>query len=81
MSEFEHFIGTREVTDKHAFDPLALTRWLEVNLPGFAGPLTAEMFTEAVTLADACKRLKKEFGLQDRLGRVGARVLLNASPQ
>ena len=44
MSEFEHFIGTREVSDQHAFDIPALTRWLEGNLPGFVGPLTAEMF-------------------------------------
>jgi aminoglycoside phosphotransferase (APT) family kinase protein len=44
MSEFEHFIGTREVSDKHAFDIPALTRWLEVHLSGFVGPLTVEMF-------------------------------------
>ena len=44
MSEFEHFIGTREISDKHAFDIPALTRWLESKLPGFVGPLKAEMF-------------------------------------
>ncbi|HXD40220.1 MAG TPA: phosphotransferase [Ramlibacter sp.] len=45
MSEFDHFIGTRPVSDKHAFDTAALTAWLEQNLEGFAGgPLTVEMF-------------------------------------
>ena len=44
MSEFDHFIGTRPVSDKHAFDIEALTAWLEKNLEGFAGPLTVEMF-------------------------------------
>ena len=44
MTDFEHFIGTRPVSDKHAFDTAALTAWLEKNLEGFAGPLTLEMF-------------------------------------
>ena len=44
MSEFDHFIGTRAVSDKHAFDTAALTAWLEQNLEGFVGPLTVEMF-------------------------------------
>ena len=44
MSEFDHFIGTRPVSDKHAFDSAALTAWLGKNLEGFAGPLTVEMF-------------------------------------
>ena len=44
MTEFDHFIGTRSVSDKHAFDAAALTAWLEQNLEGFAGPLTVEMF-------------------------------------
>src|SRR5688572_2648451 len=44
MTDFEHFIGTRAVSDKHAFDVAALTAWLEKNLDGFAGPLTVEMF-------------------------------------
>src|SRR5437868_4314923 len=44
MTEFDHFIGTRPVSDKHAFDTLALTAWLEKNLEGFRGPLTVEMF-------------------------------------
>src|SRR5688572_21856026 len=44
MTEFDHFIGTRPVSDKHAFDTAVLTAWLEKNLEGFAGPLTVEMF-------------------------------------
>jgi aminoglycoside phosphotransferase (APT) family kinase protein len=41
---YEHFVGTRPVSDKHAFDVAALTAWLQENLPGFRGPLTVEMF-------------------------------------
>ncbi|HSV35948.1 MAG TPA: phosphotransferase [Ramlibacter sp.] len=44
MADFDHFIGTGAVSDKHAFDVGALTAWLETNLEGFAGPLTVEMF-------------------------------------
>jgi aminoglycoside phosphotransferase (APT) family kinase protein len=44
MTDFEHFIGTRPVSDKHVFDVAALTAWLEKNLEGFSGPLTVEMF-------------------------------------
>ncbi|NPC54308.1 phosphotransferase [Caenimonas soli] len=44
MTDFDHFIGTRPVSDKHAFDTAVLTDWLEKNLEGFAGPLTVEMF-------------------------------------
>jgi aminoglycoside phosphotransferase (APT) family kinase protein len=44
MSNYDHFIGTRPVSDQHAIDIAALTAWLEKNLPGFAGPLTLEMF-------------------------------------
>jgi aminoglycoside phosphotransferase (APT) family kinase protein len=44
MSQYDHFIGTRPVSEKHAFDTAALTAWLEQNLEGFAGPLTVEMF-------------------------------------
>ncbi|MES2632737.1 MAG: phosphotransferase [Pseudomonadota bacterium] len=44
MTNFDHFIGTRAVSDKHAFDTGALTGWLEKNLDGFSGPLTVEMF-------------------------------------
>jgi aminoglycoside phosphotransferase (APT) family kinase protein len=41
---FNHFVGTRPVSDQHAFDTAALTAWLEQNLEGFQGPLSAEMF-------------------------------------
>lgn len=44
MSDFDHFVGTQSVSDKHTFDLVALTRWLEKNLPGFVGPLSVEMF-------------------------------------
>jgi aminoglycoside phosphotransferase (APT) family kinase protein len=44
MTDFEHFIGTRPVSDKHVFDVAALTAWLGKNLEGFSGPLTVEMF-------------------------------------
>ena len=36
MTDFNHFIGTGAVSDKHAFDTAALTAWLEKNLEGFA---------------------------------------------
>jgi aminoglycoside phosphotransferase (APT) family kinase protein len=41
---YDHFIGTRAVSDKHAFDVAALTAWLEKNIEGFRGPVTVEMF-------------------------------------
>ena len=44
MSNFDHFVGTRPVSDQHAFDIEALTAWLSRNMEGFAGPLTVEMF-------------------------------------
>jgi aminoglycoside phosphotransferase (APT) family kinase protein len=44
MTEAQNFTGTRPVTDRHAFDTAALERWLGERLPGFAGPLTVEMF-------------------------------------
>ena len=44
MSNYDHFVGTKPVTDQHAIDIGVLTAWLERNLPGFAGPLTLEMF-------------------------------------
>ena len=40
----EQFTGTRPVTEQHAFDVAALGAWLQVHLPGFAGPLTVEQF-------------------------------------
>jgi aminoglycoside phosphotransferase (APT) family kinase protein len=44
MSSYDHFVGTKPVADKHAFDTAALTAWLEGHLEGFRGPLTVEMF-------------------------------------
>ncbi|MES2398779.1 MAG: phosphotransferase [Pseudomonadota bacterium] len=44
MSNFDHFAGTRAVSGQHLFDTAALTRYLEANLDGFAGPLSVEMF-------------------------------------
>lgn len=44
MSDNPTFTGTRPVSDKHAFDTLALTLWLEKNLTGFAGPINVAMF-------------------------------------
>lgn len=44
MSNFDHFIGTRAVSGAHAFDLDALTAYLASHLPGFKGPLTAEIF-------------------------------------
>ncbi|MCX7241967.1 MAG: phosphotransferase [Burkholderiales bacterium] len=44
MSEFDHFVGTRPVSDQHAVDLAALSSWLQSHLPGFEGPLSLEMF-------------------------------------
>jgi aminoglycoside phosphotransferase (APT) family kinase protein len=44
MSNFDHFVGTRAVTGAQAFDIAALTAYLDQHLPGFKGPLTAEIF-------------------------------------
>jgi len=44
MSDTNNFIGTRPVSAQHAVDTAALERWLQPRLPGFAGPLTVEMF-------------------------------------
>lgn len=44
MSEFDHFVGTRPVSGQHTIDLDALSTWLDANLPGFAGPLSVEMF-------------------------------------
>jgi aminoglycoside phosphotransferase (APT) family kinase protein len=44
MSEFDHFVGTKPVSDKHSFDVGALQAWLSKNLEVFAGPLTVSMF-------------------------------------
>ena len=44
MSNFEHFVGTREVTTQHAFDVDKLTAYLNQHMPGFSGPLQVEIF-------------------------------------
>lgn len=44
MSKFDHFVGTKPVSDTHAFDMAALTAWMQQHVEGFAGPLQAEMF-------------------------------------
>ena len=44
MSNFDHFTGTRPLSEQHAFDTAALSEWLSRNLNGFAGPLSVEMF-------------------------------------
>jgi aminoglycoside phosphotransferase (APT) family kinase protein len=44
MSNYDHFMGTRPVSDAHAVDVAALSDWLEQNLPGFRGPLSLELF-------------------------------------
>lgn len=44
MSTFDHFVGTRAVSDQHAFDVPALTAWMQGHVQGFAGPLQVEMF-------------------------------------
>jgi aminoglycoside phosphotransferase (APT) family kinase protein len=44
MSEFDHFLGTRPVSEQHAVDLDALGAWLDKNLTGYAGPLSVEMF-------------------------------------
>ncbi|EPD41267.1 MULTISPECIES: phosphotransferase [Delftia] len=44
MSTFDHFVGTRAVSDQHAFNVPALTAWMQGHVQGFAGPLQVEMF-------------------------------------
>ena len=44
MSNFDHFVGTRAVSEQHAFDVAALTAWLTAHMKGFEGPMTVEMF-------------------------------------
>lgn len=40
----EAYTGTRPVSEQHAFDVQALTAYLDQHLPGFAGPLSVELF-------------------------------------
>ena len=44
MSNFDHFVGTKPVSDSHAFDVDALTAWMAQHVEGFEGPITVEMF-------------------------------------
>jgi len=44
MSNFDHFIGTRDVSPGQTFDTGALTAYLAAHLEGFSGPLSVEMF-------------------------------------
>ncbi len=44
MTDFSHFVGTKAVSDQHAFDTSALAVWLDTHLDGFKGPLTVEIF-------------------------------------
>ncbi|MEG1065605.1 MAG: phosphotransferase [Comamonas sp.] len=44
MSTFDHFVGTRAVSDQHAFDIEVMTAWLSQHVQGFEGPLQVEMF-------------------------------------
>ncbi len=44
MTDPNQFEGTRPVAESHQFDTAALSAWLQQNLPGFAGPLSVEMF-------------------------------------
>lgn len=44
MSDFDNFVGTRNVLGTHVLDEKALHQWLLVHIPGYAGPLSVEMF-------------------------------------
>ena len=44
MSTFDHFVGTRAVSEQHAFDTDALTSWMKQHVEGFEGPVQVEMF-------------------------------------
>ncbi len=44
MTDQQSFTGTRPVSDQHAVDLTALTAWMQVQVPGFEGPLQVEMF-------------------------------------
>ena len=38
------FAGVKPVEARHRFDETALARWMEVNVEGYAGPLTVQQF-------------------------------------
>jgi aminoglycoside phosphotransferase (APT) family kinase protein len=44
MTDFDHFVGTRPVSEAQSFDVSALHQWLTIHLPGFEGPLSVESF-------------------------------------
>jgi aminoglycoside phosphotransferase (APT) family kinase protein len=44
MSANDNFVGTRPVSEAHQFDVGVLEAWLKQHMPGFAGPLSVEMF-------------------------------------
>ena len=44
MRNFDHFVGTKPVSEAHAFDTAALSTWMAQHVEGFAGPLQVEMF-------------------------------------
>ena len=44
MSNFDNFVGTKQVSDAHRFDTAALEQWLSQHMAGFEGPLQVEMF-------------------------------------
>ncbi|MBL8525616.1 MAG: phosphotransferase family protein, partial [Betaproteobacteria bacterium] len=41
---FEHFAGTKPVSEKQQFDIAALDAWMSNHVDGFKGPLTVEQF-------------------------------------
>ena len=44
MNPTDQFVGTRPVSEAHAFDSGALAAWMSAHVEGFAGPLSVEMF-------------------------------------
>lgn len=40
----DHFVGTRPVSEAHAFDLQTLSAWMQQHVEGFVGPLSVEMF-------------------------------------
>ena len=44
MNHQDTYTGTKPVSEQHLIDLPALARYLEAHLPGFAGPLQAELF-------------------------------------
>jgi aminoglycoside phosphotransferase (APT) family kinase protein len=44
MTNFDHFTGTRPISEQHAVDLVALSAYLSQHLEGFQGPLSIELF-------------------------------------